>query len=127
MRKTKSKYPIIAERIELPKGKVLKYKKLPLGTCYRDDTPDSMAELLEGLRVGRGRYKFWYGDVKTGRAWGDVEAGRIGRSTGSIKIPLVIKTARSMGGGALLSSCIVKITESRGGREVYKHPHYKDK
>lgn len=127
MAKTKSAYPVVEERTELPSGKKLRYKRLPSGTCYRDDTPDSMAELLEELRASRGRYKFFYGDTRTGRAWGDVEAGRIGRSTGSIKIPLVIKTARSMGGGALLSSCIVKITESRGGREVYKHPHYKDK
>ena len=66
-----------------------------------------------------------YGDVVTGKAWGDIETGRIGRSGGSIKIPLVIHNRRAMGGGALLDHCIVKIETAAGKLPVYVHPTYK--
>jgi len=90
-------------------GKTIRYKITDSDTAYHRSTPDAIVRILEGIRSRRTRVKIHYGDRKTGRSWGDVEVGRIGRSTGRIKIPLVVASARSMGGGALLDHCIVKI------------------
>ena len=50
--------------------------------------------------------------------------GFIGRSTGSIKVPLLIHNRRSVGGPSLLDHCIVRVRESAGGRVLYQHPQY---
>lgn len=71
-----------------------------------------------GLRV-----RVWYGDVSTGVAWPEEHdvTGKIGRSTGTNKIPLLINNARSFGGGALLIGSIVRIDCISTGRKLYKH------
>lgn len=79
------------------------------GTYYHKDTPQQVIDILEGSRISTHRLKFHYGDIKTGKAWGDVAIGHVGRSNGQIKIPLLIKTSRSTGGEGLLDNCIVKI------------------
>jgi len=99
------------------------------GTTYKDDTPTKVIDILEAARLnhvedsygrpvrGRLRLRLHYGDIKTGHPWGDSETGQIGRSTGTVKIPLLIKTRRSMGGGGILDNCIVKI-EAMPERQV---------
>jgi hypothetical protein len=49
-------------------------------------------------------------------------AGRKGRSMGPVKVPLLIANSRSMGGGAILDHCIVRLFVD--GREAYRHPKY---
>ncbi len=96
------------------------------GTYYHQNTSKDMVQRLEHLRICQTRCHFHWGNVKTGKDWGDVYdvIGRIGRSTGSIKIPILLYNSRSLGGGAILDHCIVKITKSRGGRVLYQHPKY---
>ena len=96
------------------------------GTCYHSETTEQMIFLLETLKANQTRVRFHWGDVKTGKDWGDIYdvKGTIGRSTGTIKIPLLIHNSRSMGGGGILDDCIVKITATRGGRVIYQHPKY---
>ena len=69
-----------------------------------------------------------YGDTETGQSWRETFdiRGSIGRSTGSIKIPLLIKTSRSLGGGAVLDHCLVKITDANTKKILYIHPNYKN-
>jgi len=103
-----------------------KYKELN-GTSYNVKTSDSMCQLLEKLRQDHTRVRFHWGNVKTGEDWGDIYdvAGTIGRSMGIYKIPLLIQTARSLGGGAILDNCIVKIELSAKPHTVfYQHPLY---
>ena len=73
-----------------------------------------MKELCQAYR-GKYRIRFWYGDNK--KSWNDENdtIGTIGRSTGKIKIPLLIKSSRSYGGGAILDQCIVRIDINYGG------------
>ena len=61
-----------------------------------------------------------------GRDWLEENntCGYIGRSTGSIKIPLLINNKRSIGGPGLLDHCIVRIRTTRGGRVLWQHPNY---
>jgi len=69
------------------------------GTSYNEKTPRAVVDILERVRQSRERICIRYGDPATGRDWGDPRmCGRISRSTGTVKIPLLIKTARSTGG-----------------------------
>lgn len=95
------------------------------GTTYNDKTAPEIVDIIERARAARTRLAIFYGDTETGKAWGDVEFGRIGRSNGVVKIPLVVHNARSSGGGALLDSCIVKIETTKAPRRVlYQHPQF---
>ena len=97
------------------------------GTYYDIRTPDKAVRVLEDCRIKRKRVRLFYAyqkeedkpiefvsDYEAGCAWNEEyeTIGRIGRSTGNIKIPLLIKTGRSFGGGGLLddvTGCIVDI------------------
>lgn len=98
------------------------------GTTYSDETPDRVIEVLEDARASRENGKpckrLWilYGDKNTGRHWKDTTdlKGYVGRSTGEDKIPLLIKTKRSMGGEAILDSDIIEIRSANGGQILYR-------
>ena len=95
-------------------------------TAYSMSTLKEIIDILEESRVNKTRLIFDFGDPVTGRSWQEENdtIGHVGRSTGVIKIPLLIKTNRSYGGGALLDHCIVKITSSIGKKVLYKHHKY---
>ena len=91
------------------------------GTFYDKRTNKKVIEVLERVRKEGVRIVVDLGDTKTGESWNEVYgiSGTIGRSTGKIKIPLLIHNKRSLGGGALLDHCIIGIKESRGGKVLY--------
>jgi len=115
----------------LPNGNTIKYRIIN-GTAYHEETEDAIVLVLENARQSNRliRLRLCYGDVETGRDWGEScdTTGYIGRSTGSIKIPLMIRGINSTGGGGLLDHCIIRIEwKERGYKEyteVYRHPHY---
>ena len=96
------------------------------GTYYDATTPQTVVNILEQSRKARSDYRLiiFYGNPKTGQAWGDIVECFVGRSTGEIKIPLAVYNSRSTGGGGLLDSCIVKILSACGKKTLYKHPNY---
>lgn len=97
--------------------------KIVNGTSYDIRTPDIVVAILERSRREKLRLIITYGDTETGKVWADWGIpfrGHIGRSIGEYKIPLIIKTSRSLGGEAILDYCIVKIVESKGGRVLYE-------
>ena len=102
------------------------YKITASGTAYHEETPQEVVNVLERARAAGTRLQFYYGDVKTGRDWHEENdtIGTIGRSGGSVKIPLLIKSSRSHGGGAILDHCIVKIVETRTKKVLYKAANY---
>ena len=107
-------------------GHVIVYQKAG-GIYYHRATPQKVLETLELVRSSRQRIRIYYGDAHSGRDWleeWDVE-GTIGCSMGPLKVPLLIKTPRSLGGPAILDHCIVqiKLAGQRGG-VLYRHPHY---
>lgn len=58
------------------------------------------------------RVRIIYGDVASGRPWGDIVIGYIGKSTGEIPVPLIIYNSRSSGGAAILTESILAITNT---------------
>ena len=110
---------------KLDNGNTINYK-IYNGTAYHKNTPDQVVSILDRcLSGGRNtRLRIFYGDTATGRDWHEEHdvTGYIGRSTGSIKVPLLINNTRSTGGGAILDDNIIKI--QHGNRVLYQHPIY---
>jgi len=98
-----------------------KYKVVN-GTSYHVETSDEVIQCLEKCRQNGTRIVLDYGDTKTGKSWGEVYdvTGRIGRSTGTSKIPILLHNRRSIGGGAILDHCIIGIVTSKGKEPLYK-------
>lgn len=82
------------------------------GTHYSIHTPSDLVAVFEQLRANGIRVQVWLG--RDGKVWGDVQTGRIGRSTGTCKIPLVVFNKRAHGGEALLDSCVVRVVTAKG-------------
>jgi hypothetical protein len=85
-----------------------------------------MADILkDAMRSGR-RLRFWYGDIDTGKAWNEEYdvTGRVGRSCGKVKVPLLLRNSRSCGGGELSVSSIVRIDDIEERRTLYKHANF---
>ncbi len=106
----------------------MKNYKVINGTSYDIRTPDAVIRVLEQARLNRARLHVSLGHTngdKSGLDWlEEFEShGYIGRSTGSIKVPLLVANSRSLG-GALLDHCIVRIRQSAGGRVLWQHPAY---
>lgn len=96
------------------------YKKVN-GTSYDVRTSDKVISVLENCRKNNTRIVLDYGDTETGKSWGEVYdiAGRLGRTSGEMKYPILLHNSRSTGGGCILDYCIIGIKESRGGRVLY--------
>jgi hypothetical protein len=104
------------------------------GTSYHEQTPDEICEILEYARRTRSRIKIDLGYTENsvakgkrlGQSWGEINdvTGYVGRSGGSVKIPILLHNSRSLGGGGMLDHCIVQIKESKGGRVLYQHKNY---
>lgn len=96
------------------------------GTYYNSDTPDEIINVLEKAKYRGTRLFLSLGDTETGRDWNEVHGvtGTVGRSTGPIKIPIILHNKRSTGGPAILTHCIVRIATSRGKNVLYQHDNY---
>ena len=101
--------------------------KVVNGTSYSENTPDEVIRVLENCRANNTRVHLTLGHTDTGRAWleeNDVD-GTIGRSCGSVKVPILLHNRRCIGGGSILDSCIVRIvTTTKPRRVLYQHPQF---
>jgi hypothetical protein len=107
----------------------MKNYKVINGTSYDARTPDEVIRVLEQARLKRTRLHVSLGYTegdKAGMDWLEEfdSHGYFGRSAGPIKVPLLVANIRSLGGGAILDHCIVRIRQSAGGRVLWQHRAY---
>ncbi len=81
------------------------------GTSYDEQTDPACMKVLEAARINRTRIKIDFGNVEACVSWNEAgdTAGYVGRSTGTIKIPILVHNERSLGGGEILTACILSI------------------
>lgn len=96
---------------------------------YRERDEQEMEKVILALSNAlktRKRVRIWYGDVKTGCSWNDEYEiiGRIGRSNGDYKEPLIIAKSNSWGGPSILTDCIIRIDDIESRRTVYKQHNF---
>jgi predicted outer membrane repeat protein len=93
------------------------------GTTFRKGTPLELCELLLKLRESKTRVVFDFGNTKTNKSWEERYdiAGRIGRSTGTQPILILLNKSTSTGGGAISTNCVLSIRESKGKKLIYQH------
>ena len=110
------------EKVKDSKGKLYLISN---GTSYYENTPEELIRVLDQCLMNRNTIRVYYGDVKTGIVWNEEHdvRGRIGRSTGTIKIALLCHPL-SHGGGALLSDCILKVVDIKTKRVVYQADNF---
>lgn len=98
------------------------------GTHYNANTAPEVIKVLENARESGRTIWVDYGNQDTGRSWNEESdvRGRIGRSTGPIKIPLLIEEGED-GGSSMLEHCIVNIMSAESGRILYRHPTFTPK
>lgn len=96
------------------------------GTCFNVETPEKVRQVINSLMHTPTRVRIYCGDTATGEAWQEEHdvMGRIGRSTGPCKIPLLIANARSRGGPGLLDACILRIVRLSDKAVLYSHPAF---
>lgn len=96
-----------------------------IGTWFNHSTPVKVRQVLETYRKEGGRVRLFYGDTKTGRSWLDEfdMVGRVGRSRGTLQIPLLIEDGE-YGGPGILDSCIVRILDADTRKELYRHRNF---
>lgn len=97
------------------------------GKNYTEKTDLNVINVLKTAAQNKTRIKVYYGDTETGKNWNEEydTVGYVGYSTGEVSIPILIYNSRSIGGGAILTDCILKIRTSSGKNVLYKHPKYK--
>lgn len=96
------------------------------GFFFDSRTPAAVRYAIECAHASRRRVRVFYGDTETGEAWPEEYdvMGTIGRSCGRVKVPLLMASARSTGGGALLDACIVAIIDTKTRAFLYRHPQF---
>lgn len=93
---------------------------------FDEGTDPRVEQVLRSLISSRERVRIWYGQQESGRVWDEEYdvLGRIGHSTGVVKIPLIVFNARSLGGPGLLTRCILRIQSTKTGWVLYQHERF---
>lgn len=94
-------------------------------TWFTEDTPAKVRWEIERYRKSGEAIRVFYGDVVTGRSWMDEYdvIGRVGRSAGPMKSPLLVAEGE-YAGGCLLTDCIIRLIDVKTGEDVYRHPKF---
>ena len=95
-------------------------------TYFDPGTDARLARVLESCRRQACTVRLILGDTTTGDSWLDEHdvVGRIGRSTGTLKVPLLVEDGEA-GGGAILCTCVLAVIDWQTGDALDRHPAYR--
>ena len=96
-------------------------------TYFEPGTDARAAKVLESRRTHHRKVRLILGDTSTGEPWLEEHdvVGRIGRSMGSLKVPLLIEPGED-GGGAVLCASLLAIVDWNSGDVLYRHRAYRE-
>ncbi len=100
------------------------------GTHYAEGTDQDVIDVLEEVRASQSRIRIHYGNTYTGCDWNEEYdvTGRLNRSMGPVRVPILLYRINAICGPAILDHCIVRIrlanTQKARGRNLYVHPRY---
>ncbi|MCA2999645.1 MAG: hypothetical protein ING75_13700 [Rhodocyclaceae bacterium] len=102
-------------------------------TWFDPKTPAKVKKILEDARESRHILRLFQGDAETGRDWAEENdcVGRIGRTGGILKTPILLEPLRehgdirfASGGGAILTANILRIADVTTNEELYRAQNY---
>lgn len=104
------------------------YKTTDDGTHYPAGVPDELIQVLESARLNEKRVRLFYGDPKTGIDFLEQHdiIGRIGRTGGIVKSPILLMRENSSGGPLIPVDIVLKVTDANTKKVLYQHPLYKE-
>lgn len=94
-------------------------------TWFNLDTPVKVRRILEQYRKSGKAIRLFYGDVERGEDWleeNDV-VGKIGRSSGTFKIPILLQNGEAWG-VSILDHAIVRLMDVADRKVLWEHPKY---
>lgn len=102
------------------------------GVTYNEHTSAEVIDALEKARNDHEPVRIFLGDAKTGEAWSESHfiSGRIGTTSGKLRVPIMLANATSSGGAEILTHCVVAIRSSRTLPDKrahdwwYRHPNF---
>lgn len=96
-----------------------------LGTWFAPETPVAIQKLVNRLIHSNEKVRIFHGDRTTGRSWMEEfdVIGRVGRSTGTLKIPLLVSEEDNYG-RSLLEASIIRVIRCSDGKNLYRHPGF---
>ncbi|MDR0478776.1 MAG: hypothetical protein LBH31_03000 [Burkholderiaceae bacterium] len=95
-------------------------------TYFEAGTDPKAARTLERCRKDGSKVRLITGNPDTGETWLDEfdMLGQIGRSMGTLKVPLLIEPGAD-GGGAILTACLLAIIEWASGKYLFRHVNFR--
>ena len=97
------------------------------GLFFKSCTSDQLVNIITYLYLTKDKVRLYYGNNETGEVSLDEYDlyGTIGKSTGIIKVPLLIPKINSISGSAISTSLIVGIARTKDKKFVYKANNFK--
>lgn len=91
-----------------------------------DNVDDSLMDILLKARACHFCIRVWYGDSETGKSRNEEYniIGRVGRTTGRIKIPILINNSRSLEGSTFFVGSVIRIDDIEDKRSLWQLPNF---
>lgn len=96
-------------------------------TWFDAGTATEVKRILELAIESGKKLRLFFGDAETGRDWMEEydTVGKIGRSTGPMRVPLLLDS-KGEGGPAILTRNVIRIQNATNGQDLYVHPEYQE-
>lgn len=96
-------------------------------TWFDAGTATEVKRILEMAIESNRKLRLFFGDADTGRDWMEEHdtVGKIGRSTGPMRVPLLLDS-KGEGGPAILTRNVIRIQNASNGQDMYLHPKYQE-